>query len=51
MFYSGYPAYGFVPSEDQIKAAADKGYKVVVYDGGSLPPYIRASGATLIGAQ
>jgi hypothetical protein len=51
MFYSGYPAYGFVPSEAQIKAAEDKGYKVVVYDDGSLPQYVRASGGTVIRAR
>jgi 4-amino-4-deoxy-L-arabinose transferase-like glycosyltransferase len=51
MFYSGYPAYGFVPSEAQIKAAEEKGYTVVVYDDGSLPPYVRASGVRVIRAR
>jgi 4-amino-4-deoxy-L-arabinose transferase-like glycosyltransferase len=51
MFYSGYPAYAFVPSEAQIKTAEDKGYKVVVDDDGSLPAYIRASGVTVIQAR
>jgi 4-amino-4-deoxy-L-arabinose transferase-like glycosyltransferase len=41
MFYGGYTAYHFIPTEEQVKTVEDKGYKVAVIDFGNLPDYLK----------
>jgi 4-amino-4-deoxy-L-arabinose transferase len=41
MFYCNFTAYRFIPSNDQIKQASDKGYSIYIYDSPLIPSDIR----------
>jgi len=42
MFYTGCPAYDFIPDPGQIQRTRDAGYQIVVWDNGALPGYLTA---------
>lgn len=41
MFYTDYVAYDVVPNQEQLKQVRAKGYRVAIYDNGTLPDYIK----------
>jgi hypothetical protein len=41
MFYTNYVAYDVVPNQEQLKQVRAKGYRVAIYDNGTLPDYIK----------
>jgi hypothetical protein len=41
MFYCNFTAYPFIPSKEQIKQAADKGYSIYIFESPSLTSDIR----------
>ena len=41
MFYTDYVAYDVIPNQEQLKQVRAKGYRVAIYDNGTLPDYIK----------
>jgi hypothetical protein len=41
MFYTNYVVYDIVPNQEQLKQVWAKGYRIAIYDNGTLPDYIK----------
>lgn len=48
MFYTGLPAYGQIPSQEEIQIVKQKNYKVAIRDNGDLPDYIQNDSSIVI---